>query len=164
MTWMEGIGVELMLFGLIWLGWNLATSNLRAFFDLRLKVRRHIERMADPGARMSAADAHAAASEPQAAELTRELGFDLLRLAHKAPLATRFLRFLGYDAVKAGDQLVSLARDGELAFRCKSVAAALRFGTDDDALDGPPFARRSRDPVLGEPSHPPQDEDRRPAA
>lgn len=120
---MEGIGVELMLFGLIWLGWNLATRNLRDFFDLRLRVRRHIERMADR------AGSH---TEPVAATaISRDLGFELLRFADRAPLSARVARLLGYDAVKAGDQLVSLAQDGHLVFHCRSVAQALRFQEDE---------------------------------
>jgi hypothetical protein len=123
MSWMEGIGVELMLFGLIWLGWNLATRNLRDFFDLRLRVRRHIERMADRAR---------SETEPAAAVVTcGELGYELLRFADRAPLSARLARLLGYDAVKAGDQLVSLARDGYLVFHCRSVARALRFHEDE---------------------------------
>ena len=132
-TWMEGAGIELMLVGLIWLGWNFATRNIRDFFDLRLRVRRHIEGMADPGARprRSAAAAASGEAEPApAAEVTRALGYELLSFAHRAPLSARFARLLGYDAVAAGDQLVSLARDGHLVFRCRFVAQALRFRED----------------------------------
>ena len=123
MSWMEGIGVELMLFGSIWLVWNLVTRNLRAFFDLRLRVRRHLDRMADR-ARSGA--------EPMAATaISRELGFELLRFADRSPLSARVARHLGYDAVKAGDQLVSLAQDGQLVFHCRSVAQALRLQEED---------------------------------
>jgi len=135
--WIEGFGIELMLFGLAWLGWNLATRHLQRFFDLRLRIRRHIERMADAEApkRPAAASAETAAAAPErepanAAEIAGALGFELLRFAHRAPLSARVAKLLGYDAVKAGDQLVSLSRDGELVFRCRSVAQALRLRED----------------------------------
>jgi hypothetical protein len=131
-SWVEGIGIELMLIGLIWLGWNLTTRHIRDFFDLRLRVRRHIERMADPGApRRDPYTAAAPEAEPApAAEATRALGYELLGFAHKAPLSARVAKLLGYDAVKAGDHLVSLAGDGHLVFRCRLVAQALRFRED----------------------------------
>jgi len=94
--WIEGFGIELMLFGLAWLGWNLATRHLQRFFDLRLRIRRHIERMADAEApkRPAAASAETAAAAPErepanAAEIAGALGFELLRFAHRAPLSAR---------------------------------------------------------------------------
>jgi hypothetical protein len=132
-TWVEGTGIELMLIGLIWLGWNLVTRNIRDFFELRLRVRRHIERMADPDARTRTAQAAPAAREAagaQAAAGVGALGYELLGFAQRAPLSARFAKLLGYDAIKAGDQLVSLAHDGHLVFRCRLVAQALRFRED----------------------------------
>jgi hypothetical protein len=131
--WIEGIGVELMLFGLAWLGWSLATRHLQHFFDLRLRVRRHIERMADADVSKRPAETAAAAPEREpskAAEIAGTLGFELLSFAHRAPLSARLAKLLGYDAVKAGDQLISLSRDGEMVFRCRSVAQALRLRED----------------------------------
>jgi len=132
-NWVEGIGIELMLFGLAWLAWNLATRHLQHFFDLRLRVRRHIERMADadaPTRPVQGADAAPRREPAKAAEVTGALGFALLSFAQRAPLSARFAKLLGYDAVRAGDQLVSLARDGELVFRCRAVGEALRFRED----------------------------------
>jgi hypothetical protein len=132
-TWVQGTGIELMLIGAIWLGWNLATRNIRDFFDLRLRIRRSIERMGDPEARMrppKVAGAARAAEPAPAAEGIRVLGYELLGFAHRAPLSARLVKLLGYDAIKAGDQLVSLARDGHLVFRCRLVARALRFRED----------------------------------
>src|SRR5215469_6338361 len=131
--WVEGIGVELMLFGLAWLGWSLATRHLQDFFDLRQRIRRHIVRMADADAPRHPAQATGAAPErdaTKAAEVTGALGFALLSFAQRAPLSARFAKLLGYDAVRAGDQLVSLARDGELVFRCRAVGEALRLRED----------------------------------
>jgi hypothetical protein len=54
-------------------------------------------------------------------------GYELLGFASRAPRSARVVKLLGYDAIKAGDQLVSLARDGELVFRCRLAAQALRI-------------------------------------
>jgi len=129
-TWVQGTGLELMLIGAIWLAWKLATRRIRDFFDLRLRIRRQLERMADPEARMRAAKAAAVPSEwepAQAAEGIRVLGYELLGFAHRAPLSAHLVKLLGYDPIGAGDQLVSLAGDGQLVFRCRFVAQALRF-------------------------------------
>src|SRR5262249_50232884 len=99
-TWMEGTGIELMLIGSIWLGWSLTTSHIRDFFDLRLRVRRHLERMADSDARTRPSGAAAAPREepaPPAAEGIRALGYELLSFAHRAPLSARMVRLMGYD-------------------------------------------------------------------
>jgi hypothetical protein len=75
------------------------------------------------------------------AETFGALGFELLLFAERARLSARFAKLMGYDAVKAGDQLVSLARDGELVFRCHAIAQALRF-KDDEAPTSVPVPSR----------------------
>ena len=71
------------------------------------------------------------------AETFGALGFELLGFAERAPLSARFAKLMGYDAVRAGDQLVSLARDGELVFRCQAIARALRFADEESPTSVP---------------------------
>ena len=135
MSWIEGVAVELMLFAAAWAGWSIVTRNIRRFFELRLRIKRTMERVAEQGALAQPAARGESSAEP--AETFGALGFGLLLFAERAPLSARFAKLLGYDAVKAGDQLVSLARDGELGFRCQAIARALRFSDDESPTSVP---------------------------
>ena len=120
MSWLEGTAVELVLLATIWGSWSYATRNIRAFFELRLQVRRHLARLL----------AEAAFGPPElslraAAGGHRRLGYAILRLADKAPISMRVLTFMRYDPLRAADNLISLAYDGQFIFRCKAVAKAL---------------------------------------
>jgi hypothetical protein len=136
MSWTEGVAFELMLFAMAWAGWNIVTRDIRDFFELRLRIKRTMERFADRGALAQGQGARAE-SMLDPAEAFGALGFELLLFAQRAPRSARFARFLGYDVVKAGDQLVSLARDGELLFRCRAIAEALRFKDDENPTSVP---------------------------
>jgi hypothetical protein len=142
MSWIEATIVELILFGIAWAAWNIVTRNIRGFFELRLRIKRTMERIADQSALAPAgmgAQAQGARAESRVAdaETFGALGFELLLFAQRAPLSTRFAKLMGYDAVKAGDQLVSLARDGELVFRGQVIAQALRFKDDEPPTSVP---------------------------
>jgi hypothetical protein len=144
MSWIEATIVELILFGIAWAAWTVATRNIRDFFELRLRIKRTLERIADqaePAPAGEGAQPQGTRAERMAApaETFGALGFELLLFAQRAPLSARFARFMGYDAVRAGDQLVSLARDGELVFRCRLIAQALRF-KDDEAPTSVPVS------------------------
>jgi hypothetical protein len=143
MSWVEATIVELILFGIAWAAWTIVTRNIRAFFELRLRIKRTMERIANQGARAPATQGQAArpAGMMEPAETFGALGFELLLFAERARLSARFAKLMGYDAVKAGDQLVSLARDGELVFRCHAIAQALRF-KDDEAPTSVPVPPR----------------------
>jgi hypothetical protein len=136
MSWIEGVVVELMLFAAVWAAWSIMTRNIRRFFELRLRIKRTMERVAEQGA-LAHGPAARGESSAEPAETFGALGFGLLLFAERAPLSARFAKLLGYDAVKAGDQLVSLARDGELVFRCQAVARALRFRDDESPTSLP---------------------------
>jgi hypothetical protein len=125
MSWFEATIVELTLFGLAWAGWNYATRHLRAFFDLRSRIGRQLLAMTAAGRSEIEPAGHPALAGP--AETCRELGYEMLLFAEKAPLSRRVAEFMLFDPVKAGDDLVSLAYDGRFAARRKSITAALRF-------------------------------------
>jgi hypothetical protein len=136
MTWLEGTAIELMLLGLIWAGGSYCTRHIRGFFALRLRIRRQLQRMADdslpelpPGGDL----AHAgAASPPEPGDMCRKLGYEMLLFADKAPFSARLAKLMRFDPVRAGDDLISLAYDGRLGVRCRSIATALRLNDDED--------------------------------
>ena len=125
MTWPEAVLVELILAGIAWNILKLITRNVRRFFELRYEVRQN---MLGVAAALWPSDEAAALQrgEPEPATF-RELGFQILMLAQNARLACWSLRLMGFDPVKAGDNLISLAQDPRLAFRRKVIAQALRF-------------------------------------
>ena len=125
MTWPEAVFVELILIGIAWNGLKFITRNVRRFFELRYEVRRQ---MLGVAAALWPSDEAAALQrgEPEPATF-RELGFQILMLAHNARLACWSLRLMGFDPVKAGDNLISLAHNPRLVFRRRLIARALRF-------------------------------------
>ena len=145
MTWPEGVAVELILLAAAWISFKFLTRNIRTFLDLRLEVRRQMQRFAmepppqsgiqrmSPGGQIPAsADPHPI-DDPrleQGTEVFRQLGFRVLMFAHKARLAALIVKVMGYDPIKAGDNLISLSHDASLAFRRKSIVDALRLQED----------------------------------
>lgn len=125
MTWPEAVFLELILIGIAWNGLKFITRNVRRFFELRYEIR---QQMLGVAAALWPSDEAAALQrgEPEPA-IFRELGFQILMLAHNAQLACWSLRLMGFDPVKAGDNLVSLAQNPRLVFRRKLIARALRF-------------------------------------
>jgi hypothetical protein len=125
MTWPEAVFAELILAGIAWNILKLATRNIRRFFELRYEVR---QQMLGVAAALWPSDKAAALQrgDPEPATF-RELGFQILMLAHSARLANWTLKRMGFDPIKAGDNLISLAHDPSLAFRRKAIARALRF-------------------------------------
>jgi hypothetical protein len=119
MTWPEGVALELILLGIGWMGFKFLTREIRGFLDLRREIRRELQRFA-----MAATD------EPDletGTEVFRQLGFRMLSFAQNARLAAWTVRMMGYDPIKAGDNLISLSHDTGLAFRRKYILDALRF-------------------------------------
>jgi hypothetical protein len=147
MTWPEGVALELILLGIGWSGFKFLTRNVRSFLELRQETRRQMQRFAMDAPRRPG---HPAMSpEPEISpgrdssadpdvqpgtEVFRQLGFQMLIFAHTARMAAWVVKIMGYDPIKAGDNLISLAQDTGLAFRRKSIADALRFndGPSDD--------------------------------
>ena len=125
MTWPEAVFAELILIGIAWNILKLATRNVRRFLELRYEVR---QQMLGAAAALWPSDEAAALrrGDPEPA-VFRELGFQMLLLAQTAWLTRRALRLMGFDPIKAGDNLISLAQDPSLAFRRKAIARALRF-------------------------------------
>jgi hypothetical protein len=136
MSWLQGIVVELIVFGLIWAGWSYFTRNLRAFFELRERIRGQLRAMetASAGTGEMRAPAGVAQNPEQAAETCRRLGYEMLALVEAAPIAARLARFMLFDPLRAGDHLVSLSYDGSFAFRRNAIAAALLFRSDSKGL------------------------------
>lgn len=140
MTWPEGVALELILVGIIWIGLKFCMRGIQRFFDLRLEIRRQMLRFSDQGlwpwgSLRTSPDIgpilmhdpkYDPSPEPDA-EVFRELGFRMLLLAQNAPLAVRVVKLMGYDPVKAGDNLISLVQEAAPAFRRKSIADALRI-------------------------------------
>jgi hypothetical protein len=134
MTWVENTVLELVVMGIAWIVFKSCTRNIRDFFDLRLQIQRQMQQFGDAGARPSSgpmpdADPHRN-SGPDAdhpAEMLRHLGSAMLLLAEKARLAVWVVKLMGYDPIKAGDNLISLSQDVGIKFRRRSIAAALRF-------------------------------------
>jgi hypothetical protein len=148
MSWFEATAIELVLFGLLWAGWRYCTRHLRAFFDLRLRVRRQILIMTAAGlAGEASAGELVTANLPLLAapgETCRELGYEMLLFAERAPLSARLAKFMLFDPVRAGDDLVSLAYDGRFASRRKSIATALRFADDPPEFSSEEFRSGGR--------------------
>lgn len=125
MTWPEAVLVEVILIGIAWNILKFITRNVRRFFDLRYEVR---QQMLGAAAALWPSDEAAAIARGEPAPATfRQLGFQILMLAHQARLACWSLRLMGFDPVKAGDNLINLAHDPSLGFRRKAIARALRF-------------------------------------
>jgi hypothetical protein len=140
MTWPEGVALELVLVGIIWAGVKFCMRGVRSFFDLRLEIRRQMLRFSDQGlwpwGGPRTPPDNDQSPEPDA-EVFGELGFRMLLLAQNAPLAVRVVKLMGYDPVKAGDNLISLVQEAAPAFRRKSIVDALRLtdGPAEVALD-----------------------------
>jgi hypothetical protein len=135
MTWPEGVALELVLVGIIWAGVKFCMRGVRSFFDLRWEIRRHMLRFSDQGlwpwdgprtSPDNGPPTHDQSPEPDA-KVFGELGFRMLLLAQDAPLAVRVVKLMGYDPVKAGDNLISLVQEAAPAFRRKSIVDALRL-------------------------------------
>jgi hypothetical protein len=145
MTWPEGVALELVLVGIIWAGVKFCMRGVRSFFDLRLEIRRQMLRFSDQGLWPWAGPRTSPDNGPPVrdqgpepdAEVFRELGFRMLLLAQNAPLAVRVVKLMGYDPLKAGDNLISLVQEAAPAFRRKSIVDALRLkdGPAEAALD-----------------------------
>ena len=134
MTWMEDTALELVLLGIAWIVFKSCSRNIRDFFDLRLQIQRQMQQFGDAGSRRSSGPMPDAAPHrdfgPDAdhpAETFRHLGTAMLLLAEKARLAVWVVKLMGYDPIKAGDNLIGLSQDVGMKFRRRSIAAALRF-------------------------------------
>jgi hypothetical protein len=141
---MENTALELVLLGVAWIVFKSCSRNIRDFFDLRLLIQRQMRQIGDAGSRpsngsMPDADPHRNfgpnADHPE--EMLRHLGIAMLLFADKARLAVWVVKLMGYDPIKAGDNLIGLSRDVGLKFRRRSIAAALRFAEEGrpDAAD-----------------------------
>jgi hypothetical protein len=126
LSWPEAVLVELILVGIAWNIAKLLTRNVRRFFELRHMIRREVLGVEGAGPWPSDQAEALRRGDPEPA-VFRELGFQMLSLAQTAWLARRALRLLGFDPIKAGDNLISLAHDPALGFRRRRVAQALRF-------------------------------------
>jgi hypothetical protein len=126
LSWPEAVLVELVLAGIAWNIAKLLTRNVRRFFELRHTIRREILGVEGAGPWPSDQAEALRRGDPEPV-VFRELGFQMLLLAQTAWLARRALRLLGFDPVKAGDNLISLAHDPALGFRRRRIAQALRF-------------------------------------
>ena len=126
LSWPEAVVVELILVGIAWNIANLLSRNVRRFFELRHTIRREVLGVEGAGPWPSD-QAEALRRGDPAPAVFRELGFQMLLLAQTAWLARRTLRLLGFDPIKAGDNLISLAHDPALGFRRRRIAQALRF-------------------------------------
>jgi hypothetical protein len=126
LSWPEAVLVELVLAGIAWNIAKLLTRNVRRFFELRHTIRREILWVEGAGPWPSDQAEALRRGDPEPV-VFRELGFQMLLLAQTAWLARRTLRLLGFDPVKAGDNLISLAHDPALGFRRRRIAQALRF-------------------------------------
>jgi len=134
MTWVENTVLELVVMGIAWLVFSSCTRSIRDFFDLRLQIQRQMQQFGDAGSRPSIgprpdADPHRdfGPDADQPAETLRHLGIAMLLLAEKARLAVWVVKLMGYDPIKAGDNLIGLSQDVGMKFRRRSIAAALRF-------------------------------------
>jgi hypothetical protein len=144
MTWPEGVALELIVVAIAWSGLKFCTRHVRSFLDLRLEIRREMLRFLDRGALPAGIsparpgdDAHAShdPDPQQRIEVFNELGFRVLAFAQNARVALWIVKLMGYDPIKAGDNLISFAQEAAPAFRVISIAEALRFEEampDDD--------------------------------
>ena len=126
LSWPEAVLVELILAGIAWNIAKLLTRNVRRFFELRHEIRREMLGVEGAGPWPSDREEALRRGDPEPA-LIRELGFQMLLLAQTARLARWTLRLMGFDPIKAGDNLISLAHDPALGFRRQRIAQALRF-------------------------------------
>jgi hypothetical protein len=134
---MENTALELVLLAIAWVVFKSCSRSLRDFFDLRLQIQRQMQQFGNAGPRPSSgttpdADPHRMLdpNADQPAEMLRHLGIAMLLFAEKARLAIWIVKLMGYDPIKAGDNLISLSRDVGLKFRRRSIAAALRFAEE----------------------------------
>jgi hypothetical protein len=133
MTWPEGVALELLVLAIVWNGFKICTRNVQRFLELRLEIRRQMLRFLDQGARPSQAppgDGPHPASDPgapQRLEVFAELGFRMLSFVQNDRVAFWIVRLMGYDPIKAGDNLVSFSQEAAPAFRLMSIAEALRL-------------------------------------
>jgi hypothetical protein len=136
MTWPEGVALELIVLAIVWNGFKICTRNVQRFLELRLEIRRQMLRFLDQGARPSQAPptppgggAHPAADPgpPQRIEVFAELGFRMLSFVQNDRFAFWIVKLMGYDPIKAGDNLVGFSQEAAPAFRLMSIAQALRF-------------------------------------
>jgi hypothetical protein len=144
MTWPEGVAVELIVLAIVWNGVKFCTRHVRNFLDLRLETRRQMLRFLDQGAPPAGASPTRPGDDPhvtheadpqQRIEVFTELGFRMLSFAQNARVAFWIVKLMGYDPIKAGDNLISFAQEAAPAFRLISVAEALRLDEakpDDD--------------------------------
>lgn len=139
MTWPEGVAVELILLSVGWIGFNFLTRNIRSFLDLRIEVRLQMQRFAKDAPSPSSIQRTSPRGDPhlidhppleQGTEVFRQLGFRMLMFAQNARFAAWVVKMMGYDPIKAGDNLISLSHDATLTFRRKSIADALRLKED----------------------------------
>ena len=126
LSWPEAVLVELILAGIAWNIAKLLTHNVRRFFELRHEIRREMLGVEGAGPWPSDQAEALRRGDPEPA-LFRELGFQMLLLAQTARLARWTLQVMGFDPIKAGDNLISLAHDPALGFRRARIAQALRF-------------------------------------
>ena len=138
----------MIVVGIAWMGLKFLTRNVRTFLDLRFEIRRQLQRFAldEPrrsgdqpvspgGERSPGGDPPDGPSPEHGPEVFRQLGFQMLLFAHSARIGVWVVKMMGYDPIKAGDNLISLSHDTGLAFRRKSIADALRFD-DGGPADG----------------------------
>jgi hypothetical protein len=136
MTWPEGVALELIVLAIVWNGFKICTRNVQRFLELRLEIRRQMLRFLDQAAPPSQAPPmrpddgpHPAAdpSPPQRIEMFAELGFRMLSFVQNDRVAFWIVKLMGYDPIKAGDNLVGFSREAAPGFRLMSIAQALRF-------------------------------------
>jgi hypothetical protein len=140
MTWPEGVAVELIVLAIVWNGVKLCTRNVRRFLDLRLEIRRQVLRFLDQGARPSQPRPTQPGDDPHVTHEAEpdqqipaqiqefaELGFRMLALAQSDRVAFWIVKMMGYDPIKAGDNLISFSQEAAPAFRLISVGEALHL-------------------------------------
>jgi hypothetical protein len=133
MTWPEGVALELVVLAIVWNSFKFCTRNVQRFLALRLEVRRQVLRFLDQAAQAPPArlgDGPHPASDPDAPpriEVFAELGFRMLSFVQNDRVAFWIVKLMGYDPIKAGDNLISFSQEAAPAFRLMSVAEALRL-------------------------------------
>jgi hypothetical protein len=144
MTWPEGVALELIVLAIAWNSFKFCTRSVQRFLELRLDIRRQMLRYLDQGTRPSQApparpdDGPHPTSDPDAPqrlEVFAELGFRMLSFVQNDRVAFWMVKLMGYDPIRAGDNLVSFSQEAAPAFRLISIAEALRLEEakpDDD--------------------------------